>query len=622
MHLELEDDLSSSDEEQEEKSKDGPGPISPAVPTSDPDDGLMPGCDNDWEEENDEDNEDTHDQKADVAVLTGGVSPSTAPGTGAAMHHNLAPTLLLNESQRECIQLAKSGVSFFITGGAGTGKSAALMHVVDALRQHYQAAAKQMMPCPPVVVTATTNQAALVIHGCTIHSWAGLRGSGAESLSDAAIQALCKRKWFRERIEAAKTLIIDEISMMHPRSMDAVDRICRACRGAENATKIFGGLQVIVVGDFAQLPPVDKDRRAGESPSYAFDWNLWPVAFPTTVLLTQTYRQQDQAFVTLLNELRLGVEPREEHKQWLRNRVYARFADPSLQPTMLHARNSDVDKCNQIALSRQPGKVESFPCVVTMRVSRDALYKLNQLAQDAGVNKSAARHLQLLENRINKNQPTQAAQDFFLKHFFDRSQSQDPDPTLHLKVGAQVILTANLAPLHGLVNGSRGYVVGFVDKPPPCNYPIVRFLTGVARSLIVRPFGFTRAYNQYWDAVLVQVPLRLGYAITVHKSQSVSLDCAMISLDHFFRSPGQAYTALSRVRSLDSLTLTNLDWMAFQADPKVVEFYRHLHQSSRQHPQARPQLAGPSATAATHSPTCAQPVESTKSKKNQMSSSP
>jgi ATP-dependent DNA helicase PIF1 len=425
------------------------------------------------------------------------------------------------EEQKAAIEAVLRGESVFITGPGGTGKS----YILDILYSDFKRVNRT------IAVTAMTGCAALLIgaHAKTLHSWAGI-GLGREPLSHI-VSAIHKNGRKKNNWKKTDCLVIDEVSMMTPALLSLLDDVGKAVRKCYN--KPFGGLQVVFVGDFYQLPPV---CRAGEKMSFAFESPVWKSIVEKTYVLTVIQRQRDPIFQKVLDEARKG-ELSDESYQILLERKAAKWKGNPIRPTMLFTRNDDINTINQSYLDRLPGEVKVFEATTEAppRTSpEDVGYQVQRLDKDAPY-----------------------------------------EPILRLKVGAQVMLLAQQyeergdkkEPIHGLVNGSRGVVTEFT----PCNNPIVKFMNG--KILIMKEHTWSSDDTE--SAVKrKQIPLRLAYALTIHKAQGASLDSALIDVGSATFEYGQAYVALSRVRSLDALYIHDIEKAAFRVHPAVKEFYQ------------------------------------------------
>lgn len=361
-----------------------------------------------------------------------------------------------------------------------------------------------------VAVTASTGIAATHLDGRTLHSWSGI--GVRDSLSDAELAKLLRSRRLRRNYTGAKVLVIDEISMLHPHQLDMVDRIAR---GMLEADKPFGGLQVIACGDFFQLPPVSS-RGASAPRRFAYHAEAWRTGGFRICYLHEQHRQGDDPLLTILNDIRAG-KAGEHSKVPLRTR-YKREPEGDVRPTRLYARNINVDSINDRELAGIDGDEKVF---------------VMETRGPAG----------LVEGLV---------------------KSCLAPETLRLKTGAQVMFVKNAAD-GAYVNGTRGTVEGF-DREH--GWPRVRTFDG--DEIIAAPADWKYDENGTVRATVTQVPLRLAWAITIHKSQGMTLDTAEIDLSDAFE-PGMGYVALSRVRTLNGLKLMGLNEIALKVNPDVAE---------------------------------------------------
>lgn len=420
------------------------------------------------------------------------------------------------EEQRAAVEAVLRGESIFITGPGGTGKS----YILDILHREFKAIGKT------ITVTAMTGCAALLIgsHAKTLHSWAGI-GLGRGSLS-TIVQAIHTNGRKKKNWKKTDCLVIDEVSMMTPQLLGLLDDVGKSVRKCY--TKPFGGLQIVFVGDFYQLPPVCK---GGEKMNFAFESPIWKQVVGKTYMLTQIQRQKDPVFQKVLGEARIG-ELSEESYQILLERKALSWKGKAIRPTMLFTRNDDINTINGSYLAKLPGDEHVFTAITEA--------PLNMSHVDVGYQ----------VQRLDKDAPY--------------------EPILTLKVGAQVMLVHNMNPEIGLVNGSRGVVTGF-DA-----------IDGVPRVKFMSCFDPRRVEANTWESdgdmpvKRKQIPLRLAYALTIHKAQGASLDSALIDVGAATFEYGQAYVALSRVRSLEALYVHDIERSAFRVHPAVKEFYRGI----------------------------------------------
>jgi ATP-dependent DNA helicase PIF1 len=433
----------------------------------------------------------------------------------------------LTDEQRKAFDLIEQGKSIFLTGPGGTGKSFLLKTIYEDI---------PIRTGKHVAVTAMTGCAALLLgkHAKTLHSWAGI-GLGQES---AAVLAVKIRKILKliTRWIGTDILIIDEVSMMTPELLEKLDAIARILRNNDTP---MGGLQIVFVGDFFQLPPVVKEGDV----TFAFESPLWTTIVQGIVCLTKIIRQDDPVFHKILDEARVGkiskeslavLEEKQKDKSWQQMKI---------RPSLLYSRRAIVDMVNDKNLKALEGNPQSF--------------KVETVFEPVTATKGLTKHSPEVKRIVEK---------------MDKDGPYMPE--LILKEGAQVMLLYNLNPEVGLVNGARGVVTGFggsSDNP----IPLVQFRSGDSQ-----PIGKVSWMSNEIEGVgRKQIPLKLAYAITVHKAQGATLDCALIDIGTSTFECGQAYVALSRVKNLESLYVWDVEASAFRAHPKVLAFYNRLQQN-------------------------------------------
>jgi ATP-dependent DNA helicase PIF1 len=407
-------------------------------------------------------------------------------------------------TQQEAIEVMLSGKNVFLTGEPGAGKT----YTLNEFIRRAQALDKR------IAITASTGIAASHLGGTTIHSWSGL--GIADQIHDADLDRMSYKLQIRERYNRCDILIIDEVSMLHGSRLDMVDR---ACRWVRNNEKPFGGLQVILVGDMFQLPPV---TRGSDETDYAHTSNAWRVAELTPCYLTEQHRQgADDKLLNILREMRNGnISP--EHIELLNTRTQL-APDDSI--TKLYTHNVDVDSLNNKKLADLNGPQRS--------------YTMTDKGKDWEIDK-------LKKNLLCPEK-------------------------LYLKIGAEVMFVANDFEA-GFVNGTRGRVVAF-----EMGDPVVETTDGQRIHVEEHTWRQFNETGEYVRAEVSQHPLRLAWAVTIHKSQGMSLDAAEIDLSNAF-VPGMGYVALSRVRSLEGLFLVGLGPQALQMDPDIYQFDKALKQ--------------------------------------------
>jgi len=396
--------------------------------------------------------------------------------------------------QENALEILKTRRNVFLTGEPGAGKT----HTIGMFVEWLDGEGVEY------AITASTGIAASHLDGSTIHSWSGLGIS--RGLQKPQLDAIKRKGFLVERIKLVETLVIDEISMLDAVALNDINAILQTVH--ENKLP-FGGIQVVFVGDFFQLPPVSK--RDQEPARFAFEAESWKAADLAVCYLTEQHRQSDAEFLEILTAMRAGTTTK-EHK----DRLIA--CQLSTRPdTQLFTHNADVDQLNKAELAKLKGKEQVY------------------MMQQGG--------------------------DEYLIETLKKS-CLSPE-RLVLKVGAVVMFTRNNFNA-GYVNGTIGKVVKFQHGDP-----VIETLDGrtVRPELAEWSIKKRRYETKAW---IKQIPLRLAWAITVHKSQGMSLDSALVDLSSTFEF-GQGYVAISRVRSLQGLHLKGINEKAFLMHPKVVE---------------------------------------------------
>ncbi len=423
-------------------------------------------------------------------------------------------------TQKEALDILKTGANVFLTGEPGAGKTFTINKFISYLRS------QDIEPA----VTASTGIAATHIGGMTIHSWSGI---GIKSFLDKyELDKIASSEYLNRRISKTKVLIIDEVSMLHADTLSMVDAVCREIKQSSDP---FGGIQVVFVGDFFQLPPIEKTKEVSrhqtlledEPKRFAYESDAWKRANPIVCYISEQHRQDDPDFLELLLAIRRG-QVKKTHHSHLKSR-HIEYDDFPENTTKLFSHNFDVDRVNDNELAQIEEEVRQYEMQSTGTASLVAALEKGCLSPKV----------------------------------------------LVLKKGATVMCTKN-NPKEHFVNGTLGIVVEFDEFT---GNPIIKLKNG--RSIEISPMDWVVEEGGKIKAKITQMPLRLAWAITVHKSQGMSMDAAVMDLSQVFEY-GQGYVALSRVRNLKGLYLLGLNEQALKVHPDILKQDEVFRKSSDQ----------------------------------------
>ncbi len=399
-------------------------------------------------------------------------------------------------NQGLALEILLAGESALLTGPAGTGKTFVLNQFIRLSKYEGK----------HVSVTATTGLAATHLGGTTIHAWAGIGVN--DVLPGGFVEHMAKGR--KEIIEKTDVLIIDEVSMLHDFRLDMVDEVCRLVRRKDEP---FGGIQVVMSGDFFQLPPINREgSRAG---SFIVESQVWRELDPVILYLDEQFRQTEgDDLLDILTSMRANELRRHHAEKLLARSEIAPPSDTLL--TELHTVNVDVDRMNEQQLATLGGD--------------ELIYQQHTTG--------SANYVESLQRSVLA------------------------PAVLTLKLGALVMAVKNDLSRR-YVNGSIGEVTDF---EPGTDYPVVTFRSG--KVVTMMPDTWELRDGDKKRASISQIPLRLAWAITVHKSQGMTLDAARIDLRKAF-VPGMGYVALSRVKNINDLYLTGINRMALTMSPEA-----------------------------------------------------
>jgi ATP-dependent DNA helicase PIF1 len=428
--------------------------------------------------------------------------------------------LSLNAKQQLAVSQTMSGGNILLTGPAGTGKSFTIKYIIELLKANNK----------NVGLTATTGTAAFIIGGQTIHSYMGM-GIGEESTADIFIKIKKKAGIYRTLVEL-DVLIIDEVSMLDAALLEKISSILcyvksHSLKDTELLNKPFGGIQVIFIGDFCQLAPVKG--------FYCFLSKLWIEADIKVIMLDELVRQNDDLlFQQILQIIRKG-KCTDNILKVLNALKNTQFEDEII-PTKLYPKNVNVDKINEMEIEK-----------LKKAGNKTIIYKA--IAGGGSSNGSGG---SAFTGTINK---------------YD----------VELVENSQVIITRNIDITGGLVNGTRG-IVKHLHK----DFVIIKDTQGNNHSIVYYKdileggSGAKKSAKAADKSHILHMPLKVSYALSIHKSQGMTIDAMEIDLGDNIFTCGQGYTALSRAKSLRSIRVIDVSNQSFKINPFVKAFYNNI----------------------------------------------
>lgn len=424
------------------------------------------------------------------------------------------------DQQERILDAISRGESVFLTGSAGSGKTVLVNHIVKML--------KKIHGRSRVFVTASTGVAACALNGQTLHSFAGIRSGEVDA--EALLQRVLSDKRAFQRWSKAKALVIDEISLVDANLFDKLQYIAAQIQwGWMGRERKWGEIQLVVSGDFFQLPPIiDQHNSSGRE--FAFEADCWDSSFHLQVELDSVFRQSEAQLIKLLQGIRKGDFDRDDLRI-LNQRCSVAEPDPSV--VRLYPRNQDVNRVNIERLK----SLEKKTVVYTALDSGDYPWK-NQLTQGL-----APQNLEVCE-------------------------------------GARVMLVKNIDCKRKLANGATGTIIDFcepregdLDLSDSCLLPVVKFDSGMV--MVIEPETWVVMEGDTTRATRTQIPLVLAWALSIHKCQGMTLDSLHTDLSKAF-GYGMVYVALSRIKSLEGLHLSGFCPWRIKAHPKVLKYYQYL----------------------------------------------
>ncbi len=440
----------------------------------------------------------------------------------------------LSNDQIKAFNLFKNGQNIFISGPGGTGKTELIKHIV----KHANMELKEIQVC------AMTGCAALLLNcgAKTIHSWSGIKRAIKEPkqiCNDVMYNQYYKKMWKKTNI-----LIIDEVSMMSRKIFELLNMIGKTIRKNDQP---FGGIQIIFVGDFYQLPPVANDTTNIEESQFCFQSPIWFDVFSKKnhIILSHIFRQNDPIYKSILLEIREGnIQP--ENQEILKTRII----DDNENCVKIYPRKYSVEKRNSEMFSKIKGEIYEFNVKLEKGLStyNDTGKTFDRATMFICKNASAIQEEIEINNLLN---------------------CAPIEQRLCLKKGTRVMCTVNKDMNQGICNGSQGTVIDFDET----KIPIVEFDNGITMKM--SPYCWQSEFCP--RIAIFQIPLIWAWAITIHKIQGTTLESAEIDVGGQIFEFGQTYVALSRIKSLEGLFLKSFDSNKIKANPCVTEFYININ---------------------------------------------
>ena len=447
----------------------------------------------------------------------------------------------LSNEQKYAFDLFKKGKNVCVTGPGGTGKTRLIEYFVEhSIKNGIKMQVCALTGCATILLPKMCNAR-------TIHSWSGIRLCKGENKK--IIETAVKNKRIKSAWKTARVLIIDEVSMMSKKILEVLNGIAQSARGNISP---FGGLQVVFLGDFYQLPPV-ATMGDPDTEMFCFQSKIWKTLFPrdNIVILKTIFRQTDTQYRDILTQIRVGRLTK-QNSDILDNCVNREFDETKYngcKPTKLFPTRAKTDYLNNSMFAKLEGKVHSF---VHIRKPNCKTYL------------ESGKPMSLLHLQKCSNLPDTVMQYEF-QQLMNNSSGQDE---LHLKEGAVVMCTVNLDMDNGICNGAQGIISGFIDNGRG-SFPEVTFVNGVKKVLDMH-----YVQSEEYPAIAIgYIPLCLAWALTIHKIQGATLTMADIDVGNQIFECGQTYVALSRVQTLDGLYLSAFNPDKIRINESVRQFY-------------------------------------------------
>lgn len=457
-------------------------------------------------------------------------------------------SIQLSDEQQLVIDKCIRGENMFVTGSGGCGKSL----IIRILKNIYMPSRNiedikhitdryRYIEYKNIQVCALTGVASILLQcsAKTIHSFSGIGISTASN--EQILKKIKNSGFYRKNWQSTDILIIDEVSMMSQHMFELLDFLGKNVR---RNTRPFGGIQIIMFGDFFQLPPVSKDATDNLRKNYCFQSELWLETFSPQnhIELVKIFRQSDENFKKILNQIREG-KIRRNVNEFLLNYVNRERTLEVIQPTKLYPKRSQVDYINSYEMDKLESEVYEYNIsnVIDLPVTEK-----QRLMRNTFTSEQIAIELNYLQNNI------------------------PCEKNISIKVGSQVMCVVNLSMNDEtpICNGSQGIVVRFDDK----DNPVIKFIKGFEYTMT--PYVWPS--ENIPGIGVKQIPLILAWALTIHKSQGATMDAIEVDAGSGIFECGQTYVALSRVKSLEGLYLSAFDISRIKVNRKVQEFYERI----------------------------------------------
>lgn len=434
----------------------------------------------------------------------------------------------LSVEQKQVFETIKKGENVFMTGPGGSGKTFIIQEIYN---WYTQKEFKKIQVC------ALTGCAAILLkcNSKTLHSWSGIGLANGDI--NEVITKVINNKWKRKNWLNVDILIIDEVSMMSSKLLSILDGIGKRIK---KNTLPFGGIQLLFSGDFYQLPPVGNIEEP-DTLQFCFENPIWNSLFHKKIELKQIFRQSDQTYCDILNQIRKGTLNKKAYNLLMSRCVSCE--DETIKPTKILPRRNDVNSINEteMKLLETDEKIFEMEIIKTLPDDKRSIIPKEQLLNE----------LEMLQNNTMG------------------------EKKLILKKGAQVMCVVNIdmEGQYPIVNGSRGVVVDFIE--PGC-IPVVKFKSGITKPITPYVWELEDSLELKKGYGIRQIPLILAWAITIHKSQGTTLELAEIDIGNGIFECGQSYVALSRVKDMNGLYLTGFNPAKIKINKKVQDFYKTL----------------------------------------------